>query len=61
MRFFIPRQSEMLNAVIEVIYEVHSYYEPLIIVSEVLRSQCKGLNDQDNPHRWWNKQQTQRD
>lgn len=56
MRFFIPRQSDMLNAVIEAIYKVHSYYEPVITVSEVLRSQCKGLNDKDNPHRWWNKQ-----
>lgn len=56
MRFFIPRDTEMLNAVIEAIYEVHSYYEPVITVTEVLRSQCKGLDDKDNPHRWWNKE-----
>ncbi len=56
MRFFIPRDEQLLNAIVEAIYEVHSYYEPVITVSEVLRSECKGLDDSDNPHRWWNKQ-----
>lgn len=55
MRFFVPRDRAMLRAVIEAIYEVHSYYEPVITVTEVLRSQCKGLDDSQNPHRWWNK------
>ena len=55
MRFFIQRDPTLLNAVIEAIYKVHSYYEPVITVTEVLRSQCKGLDDKDNPHRWWNK------
>ncbi|MEM9106115.1 MAG: hypothetical protein AAGC96_10705 [Pseudomonadota bacterium] len=55
MRFYIPRDTTVLNAVIEAIYAVHSYYEPVITVTEVLRSQCKGLDDQNNPHRWWNK------
>lgn len=56
MRFFPPRDPHILNRVIEAIYEVHSYYEPVITVTEVLRSQCKGLDDKDNPHRWWNKE-----
>lgn len=55
MRFFVPRDPDLLNAVIEAIYAVHSYYEPVITVTEVLRSQCKGLDDSDNPHRWWNR------
>ena len=55
MRFFLPRDESVLDAVIEAIYEVHSYYEPVIIVQEVLRSLCRGLDDSDNPHRWWNK------
>ena len=42
MRFFLPRDEAMLRAVIEAVYEVHSYYEPVITVTEVLRSQCKG-------------------
>ena len=54
MRFFIPRDPSLLNDVIEAIYAVHSYYEPVIAVTEVLRSQCKGLDDRSNPHRWWN-------
>lgn len=55
MRFFLPRDTKLLDAVIEAIYEVHSYYEPVIIVQEVLRSAGKGLDDSDNPHRWWNR------
>lgn len=54
--FFLPRDTGLLDQVIEAIYEVHSYYEPVISVQEVLRSQCKGLDDKDNPHRWWNKE-----
>jgi hypothetical protein len=53
--FFIPRDQKQLDLVIEAIYAVHSYYEPVITVKEVLRSRCKGLDDSDNPHRWWNK------
>lgn len=55
MQFFLPRATQDLRAVIEAIYATHSYYEPVIIVTEVLRSQCKGLDDSDNPHRWWNR------
>ena len=55
MSFFIPRDEQALDKVIESIYAVHSYYEPVIVVKEVLRSVCKGLDDADNPHRWWNK------
>lgn len=54
MRFFLPRDEAMLHGVIEAIYEMHSYYEPVITITEVLRSQCKGLDDSRNPHRWWN-------
>ncbi|MGI9421938.1 MAG: hypothetical protein ACR2PA_02015 [Hyphomicrobiaceae bacterium] len=56
MRFFIPRDVRLLNAVVEAVYEVHSYYEPVITVTDVLRSECKGLDDKANPHRWWNKE-----
>jgi len=55
MRFYLPRDPDLLSAVIRAIYDVHSYYEPVITVSEVLRSLCKGLDDSKNPHRWWNK------
>ena len=55
MRFFIPRDTDILSRVIEAIYETHSYYEPPITVTEILRSQTKGLDDSSNPNRWWNK------
>ena len=55
MTFYIPRDEALLNQIIEAIYQVHSYYEPVITVQEVLRSECKGLDDSENPHRWWNK------
>ncbi len=51
----IPQQREQLKAVIEAIYAVHSYYEPPIYVESLLRSETKGVDDSDNPHRWWNK------
>ena len=54
MRFFLPRDTDALTRVIEAIYAVHSYYEPVIIVQDVLRSSGNGLDDSDNPHRWWN-------
>ena len=53
--FFIPRDQALLERIIEGIYEVHSYYEPVVFVREVLRSRCRGLDDSMNPHRWWNK------
>ena len=56
MTFYIPKDDKILNDILEAIYEVHSYYEPLIVVREVLRSETKGLDDSNNPHRWWNKQ-----
>lgn len=55
MRFYIPREPILLTAVVQAIYAVHSYYDPVITVTDTLRSLCKGLDDRDNPHRWWNK------
>ena len=54
MRICIPRDTQLLKDVIQAIYQSHSYYEPVIIVTEALRSLCKGLDDSDNPNRWWN-------
>ena len=55
MSIFIPREQALLEQIIDAIYEVHCYYEPLIFVADVLRSETVGLDDSDNPHRWWNK------
>ena len=52
--FHLPKDPDLLPRVIEAIFQVHSYQEPLITVTEVLASQSKGLDDSRNPHRWWN-------
>ena len=54
MTVFVPRDEAILTAVTDAIYRTHSYYEPVIIIDAVLRSATKGLDDSDNPHRWWN-------
>jgi hypothetical protein len=52
--FELPDDQALLERVIETIFQVHSYQEPVIKVQEVLVSRSKGLDDKDNPHRWWN-------
>lgn len=52
--FEIPHDHALLEAVIEKIYEVHSYQEMTLKVHEMLVSRTKGLDDKANPHRWWN-------
>lgn len=54
LSFQLPKDDELLGRVAEAIYQVHGYQEPVIVVSEVLASRTKGLDDRDNPHRWWN-------
>jgi hypothetical protein len=52
--FGMPHDQVLLEQVIEAIYQVHSYQEPVIKVQEVLVSRSKGIDDKDNPYRWWN-------
>jgi len=52
--FHLPKDQGLLERVIEAIFQVHSYQEPLITVQDVLASRSKGLDDKNNPHRWWN-------
>jgi hypothetical protein len=52
--FHLPKEAGLLERVIEAIFRVHSYQEPTITVEDVLISRSKGLDDSDNPHRWWN-------
>ena len=55
MAVMIPPDEDQLKAIINVIYHHHSYYEPPITVEPILRSETRGLDDSDNPNRWWNK------
>ncbi len=54
LSFDIPADQQVLGRVVETIYQVHSYQEQTIRVQEVIVSRTKGLDDQANPHRWWN-------
>jgi hypothetical protein len=40
--------------VVEAVFQVQSYQEPVIKVQDTLVSRSKGLDDRNNPHRWWN-------
>ena len=52
--FELDDEQALLERVIEAVFQVHSYQEPVITVQEILVSRSKGLDDRDNPHRWWN-------
>lgn len=56
MNMSIPTDQALLEKIIDVIYENHSYYEPPISVEPILRSETRGLDDSKNPNRWWNKE-----
>ena len=50
----LPDDQALLEEVVEAVFQVHSYQEPVIKVQLILVSRSKGLDDSDNPHRWWN-------
>jgi len=55
MSVMIPPDEDQLKHIIDIIYHYHSYYEPPITVEPILRSETRGLDDSDNPNRWWNR------
>ena len=52
--FDLPHDAALLEAVVEAVFLVHSYQEPVIRVRDNLVARSRGLDDRDNPHRWWN-------
>lgn len=52
--FQIDADQALLAQLVETIFQIHSYQEPTILVREALASRSKGLDDRDNPNRWWN-------
>lgn len=54
LSFQIEPDQQKLEAIVEALFQVHSYQEPVIIVREIIASRSKGLEDKNNPHRWWN-------
>jgi hypothetical protein len=54
LSFQIEPDHQKLEAIVEAVFQAHSYQEPVIIVREVIASRSKGLDDKGNPNRWWN-------
>ena len=54
LSFQVPDDQSLLSRIVEQIFQVHSYQEPVIVVQNVLVSRSKGLDDSNNPNRWWN-------
>ena len=50
----LPDDQAVIEQVIEVIFQTHSYQEPVIRLQNILASRSKGLDDSKNPNRWWN-------
>ncbi len=54
LSFELPDDQALLEDVVEAVFQVHSYQEPVIKVRPILACRSRGLDDSDNPHRWWN-------
>ncbi|MGV8988843.1 MAG: hypothetical protein ACOH2H_21545 [Cypionkella sp.] len=52
--FELPQDRDLIEAVVEAIFQTHSYQEPVIRLIPILASRTKGLDEKDNPNRWWN-------
>ncbi len=52
--FELPDDPALVAEVVEAIFQLHSYQEPVIRLMPILGSRSKGLDDRDNPNRWWN-------
>lgn len=52
--FELPDDHQIVGQVIEALFQAHSYQEPVIRLQPLLTSRSKGLDDRDNPNRWWN-------
>ena len=54
LSFELPDNQELLEKVVEALFLVHSYQEPVIRIAPILTSRSKGTDQSRNPHRWWN-------
>lgn len=52
--FELPDDQRLAERVVEAIYQLHSYQDPVIRIQPILASRSKGLDDRSNPNRWWN-------
>ena len=54
--FSLPCDKELLRHAFKVIFAHHVNEEPTIRVTEAWGSRSKLLDDKDNPHRYWNRE-----
>jgi hypothetical protein len=54
LSFELPPDQELVERILEAIFQTHSYQEPVIRLQNIMSSRSKGLDDRDNPNRWWN-------
>jgi hypothetical protein len=59
--FTLPQDEQILAAVIETIFESHPYEEPVIMIQPVMSTRFKYESANDNPNKWWHKEQNQSD
>lgn len=52
--FEVPDDRDVLERLVEAVFQAHSYQEPVVRLHSVLASRSKGHDDRDNPNRWWN-------
>lgn len=52
--FELPDDRQLIEQVVETIFQAHSYQEPVIRLQTILTSRSNGLDDNANPNRWWN-------
>ncbi len=52
--FELPDEPGVAEAVVEAVFQCHSYQEPVIRLQPILSSRSKGHDDRGNPNRWWN-------
>lgn len=52
--FELPDDQALAARIVEAIFQVHTYQEPVIRIQPILASRSKGLDDRSNPNRWWN-------
>lgn len=52
--FELPLDQSLLERVVEAIFQSHCYQEPVIRIHPALCSRSRGLDDSNNPNRWWN-------
>jgi hypothetical protein len=52
--FELPDDQSVIEQVIEIVFQTHSYQEPVIRLQNILTSRTRGLDDSKNPNRWWN-------